>query len=319
MSAAAIASRPLGLSGLTISSIALGCGNFGGIGSAPELFGQGNTEDQAFAIMDAAWELGIRHFDTADAYGGGRSESIIGRWIASREVRPALTTKTFNPMQAGADSGLAPERVARQLPQSLERLGVERVDLYLAHDFDPLVPLTDTLGAFAQAQEQGLISAYGVSNFGAGQLTSALAAGAPQAIQNSYSLLAREDEAELLGLCARAQVAYLAFSPLAGGWLTGKYRRGEPFPAGSRMSQRPDPYAELVADRTFDALDRLRTIAEDRETSMAGLALAWLLADERVTQVVTGPGKPEHLAPVSEALQQPLTAKERAELSAVMT
>jgi aryl-alcohol dehydrogenase-like predicted oxidoreductase len=300
---------------MTIATVSLGCGNFGGVGSAPEFFGQGITRDQAFAIMDAAWELGIRHFDTADAYGGGRSEQAIGRWIASRGVRPELTTKTFNPMTAGADSGLAPERIARQLRQSLERLGVDKVELYLAHDFDPLVPLADTLGAFAQAQEQGMIGAYGVSNFDAGQLTAALAIGGPQAIQNSYSLLARQDEAELLGLCGREQVAYLAFSPLAGGWLTGKYRRGEVFPAGSRMTQRPDPYAGLVNGRTFDALDRLRAIADRREMSMAGLALAWLLADERVTQVVTGPGRPEQLAPVSEALRQPLTGPERAEIT----
>jgi aryl-alcohol dehydrogenase-like predicted oxidoreductase len=304
---------------MTIATVSLGCGNFGGVGSAPEFFGQGIAEDQAFAIMDAAWELGIRHFDTADAYGGGRSEQAIGRWITSRGVRPELTTKTFNPMTAGADSGLAPGRIARQLRQSLDRLGVDRVELYLAHDFDRRVPLAETLGAFAQAQADGLIGAYGVSNFDAGQLAAALAAGQPQAVQNSYSLLARQDEAELLGLCASEQVSYLAFSPLAGGWLTGKYRRGEVFPEGSRMTQRPDPYAGLVNGRTFDALDRLRGIAGRREISMAGLALAWLLADERVTQVVTGPGRPEHLAPVSEALRQPLTGPERAEISAAMS
>jgi aryl-alcohol dehydrogenase-like predicted oxidoreductase len=304
---------------MTIATVSLGCGNFGGVGSAPEFFGQGIAEDQAFAIMDAAWELGIRHFDTADAYGGGRSEQAIGRWITSRGVRPELTTKTFNPMTAGADSGLAPGRIARQLRQSLDRLGVDRVELYLAHDFDRRVPLAETLGAFAQAQADGLIGAYGVSNFDAGQLAAALAAGQPQAVQNSYSLLARQDEAELLGLCGSEQVSYLAFSPLAGGWLTGKYRRGEVFPEGSRMTQRPDPYAGLVNGRTFDALDRLRGIAGRREISMAGLALAWLLTDERVTQVVTGPGRPEHLAPVSEALRQPLTGPERAEISAAMS
>ena len=304
---------------MTIATVSLGCGNFGGVGSAPEFFGQGITEDQAFAIMDAAWELGIRHFDTADAYGGGRSEQAIGRWITSRGVRPELTTKTFNPMAAGADSGLAPDRIARQLRQSLDRLGVDRVELYLAHDFDPRVPLAETLGAFDQAQAEGLIGAYGVSNFDAGQLAAALAAGVPQAVQNSYSLLARQDEAGLLGLCAREQVAYLAFSPLAGGWLTGKYRRGEVFPEGSRMTQRPDPYAGLVNGRTFDALERLQAIAGRREISMAGLALAWLLADERVTQVVTGPGRPEHLAPVSEALQRPLTGPERAEIAEAMS
>jgi aryl-alcohol dehydrogenase-like predicted oxidoreductase len=98
--------RPLGLSGLTISRVALGCGNFGGVGSAPAFFGQGLTQDQAFELMDAAWEFGLTHFDTADAYGGGRSETAIGRWIASRGVRPQLTTKTYNPMRAGEDHGL---------------------------------------------------------------------------------------------------------------------------------------------------------------------------------------------------------------------
>jgi aryl-alcohol dehydrogenase-like predicted oxidoreductase len=304
--------RPLGRSALTVSRIALGSGNFGGVGSAPEFFGQGLSEDQALELMDAAWDLGITHFDTADAYGGGRSELSIGRWIRSRGVRPQLTTKTCNPMRAGADRGLRPERIARQLRASLERLGVGSVELYLAHDFDPQVPLPESLGAFGQAQAEGLIRAYGVSNFDAAQLAAALAAGEPQAIQNSYSLLARQDEPELLALCARRQVAYLSFSPLAGGWLTGKYRRGEPFPDGSRMSQRPEPYRGLVTGRTFDALDRLQVMASDRGISMAGLALAWLLADERVTQVVIGPGRPEHLAPVGEALRHPLTAQERA-------
>ena len=310
--------RPLGRSALMVPRIALGCGNFGGVGSAPEFFGQGLSENQAFELMDAAWEFGLTHFDTADAYGGGRSERAIGRWIASRGVRPQLTTKTYNPMQAGADHGLRPERIARQLRMSLERLGVDHVELYLAHEFDPDVPLAESFGALDQAQAGGTIGAYGVSNFGAAQLTAALAAGAPQAIQNSYSLLTRQDEQDLLTLCAERQVAYLAFGPLAGGWLTGKYRRGESFPAGSRMTQRPEPYRGFVTDRTFGALDRLQAMAAGRGISMAGLALAWLLADERVTQVVVGPGRPEHLAPVGEALSHPLAAQERAEVGRVV-
>jgi aryl-alcohol dehydrogenase-like predicted oxidoreductase len=305
--------RPLGRSALMVPRIALGCGNFGGVGSAPEFFGQGLSEDEAFELMDAAWEFGLTHFDTADAYGGGRSERAIGRWIASRGVRPQLTTKTYNPMRAGADHGLRPERIARQLRMSLERLGVDQVELYLAHEFDPDVPLAESFGALDQAQAGGTIGAYGVSNFGAAQLTAALAAGAPQAIQNSYSLLTRQDEQDLLTLCAERQVAYLAFGPLAGGWLTGKYRRGEPFPAGSRMTQRPEPYRGFVTDRTFGALDRLQTMAAGRGISLAGLALAWLLADDRVTQIVIGPGRPEHLAPVGEALTHPLTAQDKAE------
>ena len=304
--------------GLTVSRIALGCGNFGGVGSAPEFFGQGLTEDEAFELMDAAWESGIDWFDTADAYGGGRSERAIGRWMASRGVRPRLTTKTFNPVEAGADHGLKPDRVARQLRMSLDRLGVDRVELYLAHEYDPDVPLAESTGAFAAAQADGLIGAYGVSNFGGAQLTAWLAAGSPVALQNSYSLLARQDEAELLPLCAERGVAYLAFGPLAGGWLTGKYRRGAPYPAGSRMTQRPEPYIGLVTGPTFDALDKLQAIAARRGTSLAGLALGWLLAGDRVAQVVTGPGRPEHLAPVAEALRHPVAADERIEIEAAV-
>jgi aryl-alcohol dehydrogenase-like predicted oxidoreductase len=299
---------------LQIAPIALGCGNFGGVGSAPEFFGAGLTDDQAMVLMDAAWEQGVRHFDTADAYGGGRSERAIGRWIAARGVVPVLTSKTFNPMTAGADRGLRPERIARQLRSSLERLGVDRIDLYLAHDFDPDVPLAETMGAFEDATAAGLIASYGVSNFDATRFRAALTAGRPLAIQNSYSLLDRADEPELLTVCQRYGVAYVAYSPLAGGWLTGKYRRGEPYPPGSRMTQRPEGYQGLVTSQTFDLLDGLAAMAARRGTSMAGLALASLLADERVSQVVVGPGNPAQLAPVSEAQAHPLGEDERAEI-----
>jgi aryl-alcohol dehydrogenase-like predicted oxidoreductase len=301
---------PDGRSDLTIPRVALGCGNFGGVGSAPEFFGQGLSRDQALELMDAAWELGITHFDTADAYGGGRSESAIGAWIGSRGVRPQLTTKTYNPMLAGTDFGLKPDRIARQLGDSLDRLGVDRVELYLAHEFDPDVPLRETIGAFEAAQAAGLVEAWGVSNFDVAQLGAALAAGLPRAIQNAYSLLTRQDRREVLPLCAERGVAYLAFSPLAGGWLTGKYRPGEAFPAGSRMTQRPEPYQEFLAEPTYGVLAGLDAIAVGRGMSMTGLALAWLLADERVSQIVIGPGRPEHLAPVGEALARPLTAEE---------
>jgi aryl-alcohol dehydrogenase-like predicted oxidoreductase len=303
--------RRLGGSEVIVPRIALGCGNFGGIGSEPELFGQGLSDQQAFELMDAAWELGIDHFDTADAYGGGRSEEAIGRWIAARGLRPTLTSKTFNPMEAGADHGLSPARIERQLDSSLERLGVETIDVYLAHDYDPYVPLDATLDVFEEQLAAGRIRAYGVSNFDRAQLDAALVAGAPSALQNSLSLLDRGDQRDVLPMCAEGNVGYLAFSPLAGGWLTGKYARGAAYPPGSRMSQRPGPYAGLETDDVFDALERLATYARDRGMSMAGVALAWLLADERVTQVVVGPMRPEHLDPVSEALAQPLTDAER--------
>jgi len=314
MSETLVARRPLGLSGLTIPRVALGCGNFGGVGSAPAFFGQGLTQDQAFELMDAAWEFGLTHFDTADAYGGGRSETAIGRWIASRGVRPQLTTKTFNPMRAGADHGLRPERIARQLHASLERLGIGNVELYLAHDYDPDVPLPDTLGAFEQARADGAIGAYGVSNFTAAQLGSSLAAGAPSAIQNSCSLLTAEHEQDVLALCAERGVAYLAFSPLAGGWLTGKYRRGEAFPAGSRMTLRPGPYERLVDDSVFDGLERLEALAAARGVEMSTLAFAWVLAHEHVTGAVCGPNRPDQLAPVLAARELELSDEEHREI-----
>jgi aryl-alcohol dehydrogenase-like predicted oxidoreductase len=301
-------------SGISLPRVALGCGNFGGIGSAPEMFGQGLDERHAFELMDAAWELGITHFDTADAYGGGRSETTIGRWIRDRGLTPQLTTKTFNPMDAGADSGLSAERIARQLDSSLERLGVEGVTLYLAHEFDPEVPVAETFGAFESASSAGKLRAYGVSNWSDEQLAGALAAGRPVAVQNSHSLLDRRDESRLLPLCEEHRVAYLAFGPLGGGWLTGKYRRGERYPEGSRMTQRPEPYAAIAVDRTFDALESFAALAGERDRSMAGLALAWLLADDRVTQIVVGPGRPDQLDPVREALANPLAPEERGEL-----
>src|SRR3954468_14663984 len=142
--------RQLGETGVEVSRIILGCGNFGGIGSAPEFFGQGESEDEAFQIMDAAWEVGITTFDTADAYGGGRSETWIGDWLRTKGAdvreRIVLSTKTFNPMAEGEDRGLAPARVRRQLESSLRRLGVERVDMYLTHAPDPDVPIAETLG-----------------------------------------------------------------------------------------------------------------------------------------------------------------------------
>jgi aryl-alcohol dehydrogenase-like predicted oxidoreductase len=311
----------LGDSGLRVTRVILGCGNFGGIGSAPEFFGEGENREQAFAIMDAAWEAGIRTFDTADAYGGGRSETWIGDWLRTKgaDVRDevVLSTKTFNPMDAGEDHGLAPSRVKRQLESSLRRLGVERVQMYLTHEPDPDVPIAETLGALDELVREGKVGAIGASNVDGAQLHEALAA-APATgfewVQNSYSLLDRDAEREVLPLCAAEGLGFTPFSPLAGGWLTGKYRRGEAPPAGSRMTLRPGPYKHLRNDATFDALDGLERLAAERGTSGAALAFAWLLGDPRVTAVVVGPRRPEHLEPALAALEHPVTEAERDEL-----
>jgi aryl-alcohol dehydrogenase-like predicted oxidoreductase len=308
--------REVSRSGVRLPRVVLGCGNFGGIGSAPELFGQGESDEDAFAIMDAAWSLGIRAFDTADAYGGGRSERAIGKWIRATGHRPTLTTKTFAPMDVGDDSGLARDRVLRQIESSLERLGVDRVHIYLAHAPDPGVPVEETMATFEELVEGGVITAYGVSNVNGDELRAALAAGRPALVQNSYSLLDRDVEQDVLPLCVANDVAFEAFSPLAGGWLTGKYHRGEQPPPGSRMTLRPGPYAEFQSDRVFDALDRFAAAAEARGTDMATLAQAWLVAQPNVTALVAGPRRPEHLrTAVAAASELRLTRGEADELA----
>ena len=313
--------RALGRSGVEASRIILGCGNFGGIGSSPAFFGAGETEGDAHALMDAAWEAGITTFDTADAYGGGRSESFIGSWLRTKgpDVRDriVLATKTFNPMAEGDDRGLSRERIRRQVDASLARLGVGAVPLYLAHAMDPQVPVAETIGAFSELVDEGKIQAYGGSNVDAAWLEEALRHGRPDWAQNSYSLLEREDQEEGLRICAREGLGYTPYSPLAGGWLTGKYRRGEKPPAGSRMTLRPDPYLHFQNDRVFDALETFEERARERETSPAALAIAWLLGDPKVTAVVVGPRRPEHLRPALEALDLQLSPAEREQLAAL--
>jgi 1-deoxyxylulose-5-phosphate synthase len=307
--------RQLGGTGVEVSRIILGCGNFGGIGSAPEFFGQGESEDEAFRIMDAAWELGITTFDTADAYGGGQSETTIGKWMAGRGVRPEIVTKTFNPMAEGQDHGLARTRISRQIESSLDRLGVDTVDLYLAHEFDPDVPVEETVATFESLLQLKLIKAYGVSNFDAKQLGEILGSGKPALVQNSYSLLDRTDEDGVAQLCAELGIAYTPYGPLSGGWLTGKYRRDEPTPEGSRMAMRPEPYEHLRRPETFTALERLAKFATRRGVEPATLAIAWLFAQPWVTAVVVGPRRAKHLEPALRALERPLSKAEADEVA----
>jgi aryl-alcohol dehydrogenase-like predicted oxidoreductase len=305
--------RALGRSEVSVSHVILGCGNFGGVGSSPAFFGQGIPREEAFRIMDAAWELGITTFDTADAYGGGRSETWIGEWLAAKgsAVGDAISiqTKTYNPVAEGSDHGLAPARILRQIDASLGRLGVERVGVYFAHEFDPDVPQEETLRAFDELLRAGKIGAVGASNFEAEHVAQALEAAELEGlvryevVQNSLSLLDREDEETVLPVCREHGLGYEAFGPLAGGWLTGKYRRGEEYPEGSRMTQRPDSYLRYANDRCFDALEELERQALARGVSMGGLAIAWLLAIPEVTAVVVGPVQAEQLEPVREALE----------------
>jgi len=323
----AVDERPLGRSGVAVSRVVLGCGNFGGIGSAPAFFGQGTGRDEAFRLLDEAWELGVTTLDTADAYGGGRSEEFVGAWLATKgsEVRDrvVVATKTFNPMTEDGDRGLAGARIRRQLESSLRRLGLERVPLYLAHDFDPDVPQEETLQAFDELVREGLVGAVGASNFTADQLAEALELSALEGlaryewVQNAFSLLVQDDRETVFPLCHEHGLGYTPYSPLAGGWLTGKYRRGEPPPSGSRMTLRPEGSERFRTDATFDALEELESLAAGHGASLAALALAWLLDVPEVTAVVVGPNSVAQLSPVREALALRLSGADRRQIEAI--
>jgi len=315
--------RRLGATGLELSRIGLGCGNFGGIGSAPELFGQGESQEEAFALMDAAFEAGINFFDTAASYGGGRSESWIGRWLTERGTPSVLlSTKVYWSVRGDpADRGLSHERIMREVDGSLSRLGVERVDMYLTHEPDPETPIEETLRTLDELRRSGKVGAIGASNLDGEQLEEALEGSSGRGlarfewVQNEYSLLRRGPERDVLPVCAREGLGFTPFSPLGGGWLTGKYRQGEAYPPGSRMTQRPEPYADLVDEKTFRGLESFQAAAAERGVAPATLAVAWVLSHPHVTAVVVGPRRPEQLELALAALELPLALEERDELA----
>ena len=314
--------RQLGRSGIDVTRLILGCGNFGGVGSAPSTWGKGTPETEAFAIMDTAWEAGIRVLDTASSYGGGRSEEFIGRWLASR--RPSgivLSSKAYWPVFEGDDRGLAPERLRRVAHDSLRRLGVDRIDMYLLHEPDPETPLLESLRALDELRREGVIRAFGVSNADAAHVRKCLRLAEEHGlhriewVQNEYSLLVRAAEDEVLPLCARERLGFTPFSPLAGGWLSGKYRRGEPYPAGSRMLVRPDE--RFAREDVHAAVEAFAAEAEALGVQPATLALAWVLAHPGVTAAVAGPSSVAHLAPALDALDVQLAQTERNKLAAL--
>jgi aryl-alcohol dehydrogenase-like predicted oxidoreductase len=318
----------LGSTGVKISRLGLGCGNFGGVGSAPAFFGMGETEAQAAELLDRAREAGINLLDTADAYGGGRSETFIGNWLKARgsSVRDqlVLSTKVFNPVGEGPNQrGLSRLHVLRQIDASLTRLATDRLDLYLIHEPDPETPIDETLRALDDAVHAGKVLYIGASNIEAWRLAVARGRSDLHArvrfewVQSSYSLLDRSAEREMFPLCADQRIGFTAFSPLAGGWLTGKYRSQAAFPEGSRMTLRPEPYEHLVTERVFRGLDALGQAARARGVTIDALALAWALHHPQVDGAIIGPRTPAHLASALTALDVTLTAPEAAELAAL--
>jgi aryl-alcohol dehydrogenase-like predicted oxidoreductase len=290
-----------------VDRIIFGCGNFGGIGSSPKLRSAGDSEEQALQLLDQARSVGVRRFDTANSYGGGASETILGKWLRAQGrafVQSAqIATKVGNPNGCPpGDRPLSQTQIAHHLDQSLSRLGLERIDLYYIHEFDRVTPLEETLEAMERAVEAGKIDRFGISNAtledvkAVRRLAPAKLAARFEYVQNEYNLLAAADAEQLIPYCAEHGLRYTAFSPFAGGFLTGKYRRGEPPPSDSRFAQAPEVCAAYASPQAFEAIEQLRRDADARGQSMAEAALRFVLDTPGVDGLIIAPRKIEHFA-----------------------
>jgi aryl-alcohol dehydrogenase-like predicted oxidoreductase len=311
--------RQLGKSGCVVSGYALGT----------MTFGQETDQDDAFAQLDLYAEAGGNLIDTADVYAGGASETIVGQWFRSRprEVteQQVVITKGRFPTGAGPnDLGLSRRHLSRALDASLRRLQLDRVDMYMVHAYDPLTPLEETLGFLDDAVRAGKIDYVGLSNFAAWQLQRAADVAeftrlsAPVALQVQYSLLARDVEWEILPAAAANGIGVLPWSPLGGGWLTGKYGRERPVGA-TRLGEDPNRGVEAYdrrssQQRTWDVLDALGAVATARKVSVAAVALTWLAARPAVTSITLGARTATQLKDNLQAVDLTLTADEIASL-----
>jgi aryl-alcohol dehydrogenase-like predicted oxidoreductase len=297
----------LGRSDVAVSAVGLGCNNFG------RRLDRAGTR----AVIDAALDAGITFLDTADIYGGdGASERLIGDALAGRRERVVLATK-FG-MQMGADSGEPRGSRAyarRALEGSLERLRTDRVDLYYYHEPDGVTPIAETLGALGELADEGKVRTFGVSNLDAGQLREAAAPGDMRlvALQNEYSLLERDAERELLPLAREHGISFVPYFPLARGLLTGKFRRGEPPPEGTRLASSP----ERLTDAAFDRIEALEAFASERGHTLLELAFAGLASRPGVASVIAGAMSPAQVAANAAAAEWRLSDAELTELAAL--
>ena len=306
--------------------VILGCGSFGGIGSATHLIGRGLDLEASLATLDEAARLGISMLDTAERYAAGASETIIGRWLAERDrsvtdpVR--ITTKVAPPGASGRDDPFDGSFIEPILAGSLERLGVDKVDWLLIHASDDITPVEATLEALESVRSSRRCDHVGACNLDAGQLRFALAAAdrlgitGYELVQNGYSLLDPDDESEVRSICRERGLEFTAFSALAGGVLTGKYRRGEPPPPGTRLDLRPEGFDEMLTPAVHDAIDGLAAVAGTCGVSPGAVALAWLIHHNEVSALITGPGRTApHLEVAAEALRVELDHESVTELT----
>ena len=298
---------------LEVSVVGLGCNNFGGRIDAAR-----TTE-----VVDAALEAGITFFDTADIYGGTRSEELLGRALGSRRDDVVVATKFGMPVD-DTRRGARPAYVRQALEDSLRRLGTDHVELYQLHAPDPETPIADTLAALDEQVRAGKVRQIGCSNFTAEQLRAAheaVADGAARfvSVQNEYSILHRRPEDEVLPECERSGTVFIPYYPLARGLLTGKYRRGEAPPSGTRLAGiDSEQYGRLASEENLRAVEALTNLAEKQGRSVVELAIAWLLARPAVSSVIAGATSASQVAANARAADWTLSAGELAEIDAVV-
>ncbi|HXV17375.1 MAG TPA: aldo/keto reductase [Gemmatimonadaceae bacterium] len=265
---------------LEVSVIGVGCNNFG-----RKLDPQATTK-----VVDAAIDEGINFFDTADIYGGTKSEEFLGKALGKRRPDVIVATK-FGMKVDEKRRGARPEYVLQAAEDSLKRLGTDYIDLYQLHEPDPTVPIADTLGALDQLVQAGKVREIGCSNFTVDQLREADAAAKPTAahfvsVQNQYSIFHREPELDVLPECSSTGMAFLPFFPLANGMLSGKYRKGQPAPEGSRIGS--GWHAELLTEENLDVVEKLIEFAKGCDRTILDLAFSWLLTRPMVASVIAG-------------------------------
>jgi len=257
--------------------------------------GSACDEEMSRQIMDRAFDAGCNFIDTANVYGNGLSEEIVGRWAKARRNRVVVATKVRLPMGEGPnDKGLSRAHIFDSVHASLKRLGTDYIDLMQVHMQDSSTPIDETLRAFGDLQSQGKVRYIGCSNYTAARLVQSLwvadKLGTPRydCLQPQYSLLVRNIEREILPACVEHGVGVIAWSPLAAGFLTGKLRRGDPPPTGTRLDHWKDFFKKHNHDRAFDVVDAVCDIAKEASVTPAQVALRWVLDQKGMTSVIIG-------------------------------
>ncbi|MHB8682214.1 MAG: aldo/keto reductase [Acidimicrobiales bacterium] len=299
---------------LEVSVVGLGCNNFGGR----------IDERQTRDVVSAALDAGITLFDTADIYGGTKSEQFLGKALGSRRNDIVLATKFGMPVDAER-KGAAPGYVRQALEDSLRRLGTDHVDLYQLHAPDPTTPIGDTLGVLDELVAAGKIREIGCSNFTTEQLEEARQVATSKgavpfvSVQNEYSILHRRPELDVLDFCTRSGTAFIPYYPLARGLLTGKYRRGQKAPEGTRLATYDDAqYGKFATDENLAVVEQLEALASRHDRSVVELAIAWLAARPAVASVIAGATSPAQVAANARAATWELDAATAGEVDALV-